>query len=166
MQKALHWLVVILCAAQVSTSWAIVRTHVAHAAGGHPDPIDMLLHQVHAWTGWTIFGLVAGRMLLRFYKGAPPLPSGLPRWSVIASGISHSALYAVLLALPLTGTLAMYVSGWFAPVHQLLTRLLLALMVAHVGAAFWHLLYRKDRVVQAMLPQQSALGDKPELAEH
>ena len=38
----------------------------------------------------------------------------------------HSHAPVALLALPLTGTTAMYVSGWSAPVHQLLTGLLLA----------------------------------------
>ena len=67
----------------------------------------------------------------------------------------HSHAPVALLALPLTGTTAMYVSGWSAPVHQLLTGLLLALVTIHVGAAVWHLLVRRNPVVQAMLPRRS-----------
>jgi cytochrome b561 len=152
LQKALHWIVVVLCATQVPTSWAIDRTHVAHAAGNHPDPTDMLLHQVHAWTGWVILACVILRVYFRIRHGAPHLPSDTPRWSLLASTVSHAALYATLLALPATGTLAMYVSGAFAPVHQLLTRLLLVLVLVHVGAALWHLALRRDGVVEAMLP--------------
>ena len=148
-QQAMHWAVVLLCASQVPTSWAIQRTHMAHAFM-QPDPFDLFLHKVHAWSGWLILGLVVLRVAARILR-KPPSVSATPLRSHRAAQASHAALYALLIALPVTGTLSMYISRSFAPVHSALTWVLLALVVIHVSAALWHHFVVRDNVLKGML---------------
>lgn len=49
----MHWTVPILCLVQVPTAWAIQRIHMGHGFI-KPANIDLLLHQVHAWSRWLI----------------------------------------------------------------------------------------------------------------
>ena len=72
-QKLLHWGIAALCLAQVPTSWAIQRTHMAHGFM-RPSETDLLLHNVHAWAGWTILALVAVRLSVRVQRNGPGLP--------------------------------------------------------------------------------------------
>ena len=77
-QRWIHWLVPLLCIAQVPTSWAIQRTHMAHGFT-KPAPFDLFLHQVHAWMGWLIMGLALTQIALRYIYGRPSLEDLSPR---------------------------------------------------------------------------------------
>lgn len=151
-QRWIHWLVKLLCIAQVPTSWAIQRTHMAHGFT-KPAPLDLFLHQVHAWTGWLIMGLALMQIALRYIIGRPSLDglSPLERWA--ATG-AHVALYGLVLLLPFTGTVAMYLSFRAAPVHRLLSWALLVLAAIHVAGALWHHFYRRDDILSRMLTNQ------------
>lgn len=90
---------------------------------------------------------------MRLVVGAPSATRNVHRIIQMLAVANHLALYAVLLALPATGLLARYIDfHTFGPVHVALTRLLLALVVAHVAAALWHWLVRRDSVMSRMLP--------------
>ncbi|MFH1554215.1 MAG: hypothetical protein DI549_01785 [Ancylobacter novellus] len=151
LQRVLHWGVVLLCLAQVPTSWAIARTHMTHAFM-QPAPFDLFLHRVHAWSGWLILAFAVTRIGLRYLHGVPSLPaasSQITRWG---AAVSHALLYGLLFALPITGTGAMYVnSAAFAPIHRLLTWSLLTIAVVHAVAALWHHLVRRDEVLRRMI---------------
>lgn len=149
-QRAMHWTVLTLCLVQVPTSWAIRRTHLAHPSA-EPDPFDLFLHEVHAWSGWLILALALGQLGIRLVLGRPAHPdnrSDLERRAALAA---HWALYGLLIALPVTGTVAMYVSFRVAPVHSLLSWALLVLVSMHVTAALWHHFYRRDDVLRRMI---------------
>jgi cytochrome b561 len=64
-------------------------------------------------------------------------------------------LYGLIIALPVTGTAAMYLSFRFAPLHSLLSWALLAVALAHVAAALWHHIYRRDDVLLRMIGRAS-----------
>lgn len=149
-QRILHWTVLLLCLVQVPTSWAIARTHLAHGLI-KPDPFDLFLHQVHAWSGWLILAAVAGRLALRWSYGSPPPPPESPSLIRLAATASHAILYGLLMALPITGTIAMYLSFRLAPIHSLLSWMLLAIILAHVTAALWHHFWRRDDVLVRMI---------------
>ncbi|ARP98050.1 cytochrome b [Pseudorhodoplanes sinuspersici] len=116
----------------------IQRTHVDHAQGLNPQPFDLLLHQIHALCGWTILGLVGIRILLRCFWGAPVLLETMPLWQRKAATINHAFLYGVLIALPATGTAAMYVTQAAVPFHRALVYFGVALVAIHVAAAVAH----------------------------
>ncbi|WP_371349150.1 cytochrome b [Ancylobacter sp. IITR112] len=151
LQRVLHWGVVLLCLAQIPTSWAIARTHMTHAFM-QPAPFDLFLHRVHAWGGWLILAFGVARIGLRYLHGVPPLPAASSRIARWGPAVSHVLLYCLLFALPITGTAAMYVnSATFAPIHRLLTWSLLAVAVVHAVAALWHHLVRRDEVLRRMI---------------
>ncbi|WP_256379783.1 cytochrome b [Chelativorans sp. ZYF759] len=149
-QRAMHWTILLLCLIQVPTSWAIRRTHLAHPAA-EPEPFDLFLHEVHAWSGWLILALALGQLTLRLVFGRPTSHddgSPLVRWGSVAA---HWTLYGLLIALPITGTVAMYVTFRVAPIHSLLSWALLVIVLIHVAAALWHHFYRRDDVLRRMI---------------
>ena len=154
-QKLLHWSVLLLCIVQFPTSWAIQRTHDFHRQGLEPEAFDLLLHKVHAFSGWTILALVGLRLFLRLLLGGPALPSIIPLWQRRAAAVNHALLYVVLLALPVTGTAAMYVTQLAVPFHQALVYLGIALVAIHVGAAIIHA-FARDGTVARMIPSRGA----------
>ena len=130
---------------------------------------------VHKAVGITVLVLTLGRIAWRLAHPAPPLPGDLKPWERAAANASHVALYAFMLAMPLTGW-AM-VSGakrrpleWFGlfdipylPVsdalsdigrqaHELLGWGLIALLIVHVGAALRHHFLLRDNVLARMTP--------------
>ncbi|CAD5291415.1 Cytochrome b561 [Bosea sp. 62] len=148
--RLMHWTVLVLCLVQVPTAWAIQRTHMMHLFM-KPRPFDLFLHQVHAWSGWAILGLVLAQLVLRFAYGRPAPVEGMSVGERIIAAVMHAALYGVLIALPVTGTIAMYVSFRIAPLHSLLSWTLLTLVLLHAGAALWHHFWRSDAVLWRML---------------
>nr|WP_280952644.1 cytochrome b/b6 domain-containing protein [Rhizobium subbaraonis] len=148
--RLMHWTVLVLCLVQVPTAWAIQRTHMAHLFM-KPRPFDLFLHQVHAWSGWAILGLVLAQLVMRLAYGRPPPARGMSVVERIIAAVMHVALYAVLIALPVTGTIAMYVTFRIAPVHSLLSWTLLVLVLLHAAAALWHHFWRRDDVLWRMI---------------
>jgi len=149
-RKALHWTVVVLCLAQIPTSWAIHRTHLTGPFGPPPDQFDLLLHQVHAWSGWLIFGMAAAGVAWRLARRSEPCAKA--RFRLVAAA-AHWSLYGLRIALAVTGTLTMYVSGLFSAVHNVLTKLLLAVTIAHALGAFAHHFIWRDCVLASILPK-------------
>ncbi len=86
---------------------------------------------------------------------------GFRAWSETPARIRAAALRkaadlmearrGLLIALPVTGTIAMYLTFRVAPLHRYLSWLLLALVLIHIVAALWHHLYRRDDVLRRMI---------------
>lgn len=131
---------------------------------------------VHKSIGLTVLVLTLGRIAWRLTHPAPPLPAQTPAWQRASAHVTHFALYALLLVMPLSGW-AMSSGGvplrplsWFflfdvpyLPVskagagvahdtHELLGFVMLALVALHVSAALWHHFARHDSVLSRMLP--------------
>lgn len=153
-QKAAHWLIVLLSLSQFPTAWAIQRTHVGHPFGIRPAPLDLFLHKVHAWSGWTILLLAIVLLMLRVVRGAPDLPRDMTRWQRWLAHAGHFLLYAGIVVLVTTGTGAMYLSQRFAPVHLLLVKFGITLVLLHVAAAIWHQAIRRDGLLWRMMPSR------------
>jgi cytochrome b561 len=151
-RMAAHWAILVLCVVQLPTSAAIHRTHQVNPFGLPPSAFDLLLHQVHAWSGWSILALAAGLFVLRTSGRLPPLPVGMPAWQTHLAVTVRLLLYAVLAALAVTGTATMYLSQEFASAHRLLVKLGIGLVGLHTLGAFWHQLVRRDRLIESMLP--------------
>lgn len=149
-QRAIHWAVLLLCIVQVPTAWAIQRTHMAHGFL-KPAPVDLLLHQVHAWSGWPILLMALLQLAMRLVRGKNLPLEGNSRLEARVAAATHVALCSLLVALPVTGTIAMYLSFRIATFHRLLSWLLLALVLVHIFAALWHHLYRRDDVLRRMI---------------
>ena len=161
----------------IAFHWTIAALAIANLAVGFlHDPIPALgaYMGAHKAVGLTILVLTLARIAWRVTHPAPPPPGDLPAWQRIASRVTHWALYALTLLLPLTGW--MMVSGsevrrpltWFGvfdlpylPVgkaagdvghqaHVILGWLMLALVALHIAAALRHHFVLRDGVLRRM----------------
>ena len=148
-RKALHWGVALLWLSQFPTGWEIANSHATHL-GFAPSLWSVIAHRAHAIIGATVLLLVLARIVLRM-RGSNllALEAG---WQTKVATLAHFALYAVLVALPLTGVVAMYVTLRVGPIHIVLTNIAMALVALHVGAAFWHQFIQRDATLARMLP--------------
>jgi cytochrome b561 len=151
-QKAAHWSILGLCILQYPTAEAIQRTHAVNPFGLKPAPLDLFLHKVHAWSGWTILLLAVVLLGMRLFRGAPRLPPTMAAWQRRFAYATHFCLHAGILALAVTGTGTMYLSQGFAPLHILLTKIGLGLVALHAAAALWHQFIIRDALLQRMMP--------------
>jgi cytochrome b561 len=120
----------------------------------------------------TFASLVIVLTLLRiawwlFADKRPALPAGQPRWQRAVARLTHGAIYAVILIMATSGIAMVVASGALEQVfaggplpdlsalppriaHGVLSRLLLALLVLHIGAALYHQFIRRDRQLARM----------------
>ena len=171
--KILHWAVAGLIAAQ----YALANlAEFAAEAGAQVRQIALLAN--HKSLGISILALALVRLAWRAAHRPPPLPAAVPRWQAVASKVSHGLLYALLLAMPLSGWLmssaSAYSVSWFnlfqlpdltAPdpalkevfegIHETLAWLLASVAGVHILAAFKHALIDRDGVLRRMT---SAVG--------
>lgn len=129
----------------------------------------------HKATGVLVLGLVALRVVWRFYNPAPPLPKEMPLWQVLASKCTHVVLYTFMLASPISGFVMSAFSGhpinfyglftipplrakggvesYFAhEAHWMFGYVWIALLSLHIGAALYHHYLCRDNVLRRMLP--------------
>lgn len=176
--QLLHWTVVLLV-----TTLAVLGLLMVDLPN---TPQKIKLYALHKSLGLTVLALMAIRLAWRVYAGAPQPVAGTPRWQERAARLTHGALYVLLFVQPLTGWLFNSAAGfplqWFGVVNlpriaakdpelRELARslheggfwLLLALVVAHAGAAFYHHLLQHDATLTRMLPRRRArTSDAPE----
>ncbi len=147
------------------------------------SPLKLQLYSYHKWIGVTLLVLAILRVLWRTTHTPPPLPDSIARWQQIASSAVHALLYALLLAVPMSGWLMSSAKGvqtvWFGllplpdllekdkalgqllgSVHQNLNYLLLLLVLAHIAAALKHRYVDRDEVMNRMLPGKSSKGNR------
>lgn len=165
--QLLHWLVMLLI---VWLAW-LGLTMVDMP----PTPAKINAYALHKSLGLTLLALVVVRLAWRLFAGAPAPVAGTPTWQARVASVTHGALYALLLLIPLSGWAFNSASGhplqWFRTfnvpaiaargdglaalslqVHQSAFWLLIALVVAHAGAAFYHHLFQGDDTLRRMLP--------------
>lgn len=170
--KLLHWLVVVLI---------LVMAVVGLVMEDLPrTPKYFWVYTAHKSTGITILALVFLRLGWRLYAGAPRPVAGTPAWQHRIAVATHVMLYAVLIAMPLSGWLYDSASGlrpfrWFGlfdmpklvPPDESLSDLarnahewifwgIVALVGVHAGAALYHHLFLRDVTLLRMLPGRRA----------
>lgn len=138
------------------------------------DGLTNAMYSSHKLLGFLVLWLVAGRLAYRLLKGAPPDEPTLLWWQKAGSHLVHWLLYGLLLVVPLLGWIgvslypSLTVFGLFnlpalaspnedlakvvLEIHGTLAILMGLLACAHVGAALYHHLIRKDGVLRRMLP--------------
>jgi cytochrome b561 len=165
----LHWLTV-ACVVLAATL-ILTRDQVDGRA------IRMWLLEGHRHFGLFVLMLFFARVVLRIRLGKLPSDNGSSKCVRIAAGLTHVALYALLLGLPLLGWALS--SAQDKPVHLLGLTLpalvgadedladtlqawhldaawiLLGLVSLHVAAALWHHFFLRDGVLRMMLPKRN-----------
>lgn len=164
--RGIHWLMAALILAQGVLGW------VGHEMARSPAKVDVMT--AHKSLGITLLLLAVLRLAWRATHPAPPPPAGSRTWEIRAAALSHILLYLLMIALPLSGWLAASTSivpwklWWLIPwpdlaapdealheiaeeVHEILFKVLLAVLVIHVGAALRHHFIKRDDVLIRML---------------
>lgn len=107
---------------------------------------------VHIIVGITVLVFVAWRLVLRVTRGVPHAPTGTHPLLKLAGDAGHYALYALMIALPVSGLMAFF--GGFedlAELHaEVLKTLLWVLIALHVLAALFHHFVLKDGLLNRM----------------
>lgn len=167
--QALHWLMAALIFAM---AW------IGLTMGDLPNgPDKIATYALHKSLGLSILALALLRLLWRLLTGAPAAVAGTPRWQSTIASITHIALYALLLVLPLSGWLLNSASGfplqWFGlfnlpaltssnetlhaqavQAHEWLFWALAVLVLLHIAAAIYHHLFLEDATLARMLPRR------------
>lgn len=165
--KLLHWLVVLLIIGQ------FVLASLAEDLPLGMAKLGMLAR--HKSVGITIFALAVLRLLWRLLNPTPELPANTPPWQRRLAQTTHALLYAVILAMPLSGwamsSAKNYPVSWFGLIqlpdlvapneslfstlketHEALATALLVLAALHVAGALKHHFIEKNGVLRRMLP--------------
>jgi cytochrome b561 len=164
LQRLLHWLM----AACILTMLFIGVGMVSTIA-----PKYLTLVSIHKPLGAAILVLALVRLVARLRYGAPPLPADLPEPLKLGAHLSHYALYALMIAMPLIGwgmlsaadyPVVLYGGLHLPPIlprsaglhallwgaHFYLAFLFFTLILLHLAAALYHALVRRDGVFQSM----------------
>jgi cytochrome b561 len=167
--KLLHWLIALIILGLLPLGF--------YMSGLKLSPQKLQLYSWHKWAGVTVFLLVLVRILWRIGHRPPALPTHMKPYEQLAAHLGHFALYALMLAIPLSGWLMSSAKGfqtvWFGIlplpdllakdrdlgdtlllVHQTLNFTLIAVLLGHIGAALKHHFMDRDEVLTRMLPQR------------
>lgn len=168
--KALHWLMALLLGGLLGLGFYMADLPLS------PEKIQ--LFSWHKWAGVTLFALVWLRLFWRLMRRPPAYPDSMTPLQKAAAHGGHFALYALMLAIPVSGWLMSSAKGvqtvWFGvlPLPDLLSRdkalghqlealhsaLAVGLMVlvgVHIAAALYHYRVLKDDILQRMLPARA-----------
>jgi len=165
--QSLHWLTLALIV--LLAVIGLVMTELPRT------PKYFWVYTLHKSLGISVLALLPMRLAWRIWAGAPH-PLAAPSWQHALARLTHWLLYVLLLAVPLSGWLydsasslrpfrlfglveMPKLSGPDEALSELahtahigLFWLMLALVMAHAGAAFWHHLIQRDDTLKRMLP--------------
>jgi cytochrome b561 len=164
---ALHWLTAALIIANLALGLSMVPLPIS--------PRKLQWYAWHKWIGITVFLLTCLRLAWRSARPAPP-PVAMPEWQRRAAVASHALLYALLLAIPVSGWLYSSATGvqvvylGLVPLpdlvptdkplaavlratHLTLNFTLFALVIVHSAAALKHHFVDHDPALMRMLPR-------------
>ena len=172
--RILHWLM----AAMILAMLFIGVGMVASVSERH----EWLL-RIHKPLGIAILILAVVRLAVRLRHPPPALPADLPAVQKLAAHASHWLLYILMLAMPLIGWAMLSAGGYpvmlsdslrlppifpTSPVafavlrhmHSWFAMLLFLTFLAHMGAALYHGLIRRDGVLSSMVRGEKEAGEE------
>ncbi|HSM43053.1 MAG TPA: cytochrome b [Afifellaceae bacterium] len=165
-----HWVIALMFLGQAGLGF--------YMTGLEPDdPLIFPLYQWHKSLGLLILLLALLRLAWRLVGPLPALPAAMADWEKLAARLAHVALYAALVAIPLTGWALVSASPLNIPtfafnlvvvphlpvpvsdaseaswtfVHGLLANMALAIALVHVAAAFRHEFILRDGLLARMV---------------
>lgn len=159
--RVLHWLIALLLLGQFIFGWWL---------GDVPrnTPERAYFTNMHKSTGLVLALLILLRIGWRLGHRPPPLPATVSPWQVRLARVSHLAMYALMLVVPLAGYLGSNFSKYgvklfntvllppwgvddrqiyavFNQTHKIGAAVLLALILVHILAAIRHA-WRRDAI--------------------
>ena len=148
-QIALHWLIAALVLFQLVFGESMVAVVDAAEEGEKATPADVLLSGGHYWVGIAILCLVVVRLGLRLTTvNKQTRTTSLIEMAALAM---HWLFYALLVFVPISGLLTLYVNDEIGDIHSLAKPVFIVLILAHAGAALYHQFIVKDGTLRRML---------------
>ena len=167
LSKAFHWIIVLL----ILNQWIIAERAESLPKG--PALIQALWW--HKSFGITILVLAVLRLAWRWMNPVPDLSAETRPWERVLAKISHVLLYALILAMPISGWMMSsarsFPVSWFGWVqlpdlvkkdpqlyerlndlHETLFYVLVAVAALHVAGALKHHFIDRNDVLRRMLP--------------
>lgn len=159
--RVFHWISAIL----LLITWAMMLLYT-----NLDSKVYIGLHKAFGVS--LLFWMIA-RVVNRVFTRAPP-PAAMPKWQMLLSQLSHFALYALLIAMPIAGLLMSVYGGRPVDIFGLfqipvfvtpdrgLARLyndwhtdiiwpmIIAFTLIHIGAALYHQFVKKDNLMSRM----------------
>jgi len=173
---ALHWAIAVLIIANLA---------VGYICGNFEFAFEDVLMNLHKVTGILVFALSHLRLAWRFAHRPPPLDF-VSAWQRRAAGLVQGLLYALMIALPLTGWIVTssfpkrhpislgFVDVPFLPVtaslpramlahgaHEVLAIIMTVLVAGHVAAALHHQFVLRDNLITRVLPRRRPENHAP-----
>ncbi|MBC7769125.1 MAG: YceI family protein [Phycisphaerales bacterium] len=103
----LHWAIAFSIVLMIPLGWWMSD----QAEDGVVSDALFQAYQLHKSVGLTVLALSLAQLARRLANPPPAMPEHMPAWERLIASATHWALYALMIALPLTGWL--YVSaGW------------------------------------------------------
>jgi cytochrome b561 len=177
--QAFHWSTVVVVATAYLVGPGSSEQHVYSLASD-------FTRRMHETIGISIFAIVLARILWRMIDTAPEAASMDP-WMKYSAKLGHLALYALLIALPLTAVVGAWLEGHpltllgagnFGPilpqahvvgqavsyVHTILGNVIIWAAGFHAVAALFHHFILRDNVLTSMLPDWRPAAASPDKA--
>jgi cytochrome b561 len=165
--RILHWVTALVIALMIPLGVIIANDWVGGA-------LQNSLYDLHESLGALLIPVVLARLGHRLTNPPLPLPQEIPALQRFAAHLTHVGLYGLLVAQPLVGWVAMSSSGASVSVfdlfalppiapedrvfseqlfglHGLIGFSIAGLIAAHAGAALYHHVVRRDRVLMRMI---------------
>lgn len=163
--RFLHWLTVLMIVVQASLGF------IADSLSRSPLKVDMMT--AHKSLGITLLAVLAIRLAWRLGHPPPAPPPASPAWERTAAKISHTLLYLLMFAVPLSGWLSASTSiipwklWWLLPwpsiaspdpdlhalasdLHEVSFICLCTVLAVHVAAALKHHFIDRDDTLTRM----------------
>lgn len=171
--QALHWLTAVLFLAILPLAWVAIALPNGEAKG--------TVFTLHKSVGLTILAVVVIRIVWRMISPAPADPK-TPKALELIARVNHWLLYAIFLIMPVSGYLLSAFGGratpyfWlftipglekneslhhaFETVHVIGQWAVYLLVILHIAGTAWHLVIRRDGILERMLPVQDGRGTR------
>jgi cytochrome b561 len=143
--------------------------------------VQNALFLYHKNVGVLLFVLVLTRLAWRWWRPAPPAPAHLPGWQARIAKLTHAALYALMVVVPVAGYVRVKAGGFpietldalgvpsLVPrsdalaelaksVHYISALVIAAMISVHIAAALFHGIVKRDGVFSRIWPP---LGGRP-----
>ena len=167
---ALHWTIAVLIISLLIAGLLMTQEWM---------PQRFKIYQLHKSFGIAVLVLSLFRLIWRLTHRPPTLPDGMKGWEVFAAKVTHVGFYALMIGVPLLGW-AM-VSASLLPIenklfyliplpdmpgvsaseavearlkllHEIGAKLMILLLILHVGGALKHHFIVKDGTLARMIP--------------
>jgi cytochrome b561 len=172
--RMFHWIVAILILATIPAGGIMVQEGLDRA-------VQDRLFIFHKNVGVLLLLLMLVRLAWRYLNPPPPLPASVSPGTARIAGLTHAALYVLVIFMAVTGYVRVTMGGFpieslaAIGLHPLLPRndaisemaktahfygrfALIAVILAHFGGAMMHLVIKRDGVFRRMWPPVAPRG--------